>query len=88
MTITDQKFYLHCWLKNGEGSLPVASTAQIGQLGSLLMSQLISVKSFQNLTRGFGEEDFVRISSSMYCAKSPHSPEPSLWTDQNFENNV
>ena len=44
----------------------------------------IPVKLFQNLTRGFGEEDFLRISSCPYSARSPHSPEPCLWTDQNF----
>ena len=41
----------------------------------------IPVKLFQNLTCGFGEEDFLRISS---CPKSHHSPEPCLLTDQNF----
>ena len=44
----------------------------------------IPVKLFQNLTSGFGEEDCLRISSCPYSAKSPHSPEPCLWTDQNF----
>ena len=47
--------------------------------------QNISVKLFQNLTSGFGE-DFLRISSCPYSARSPHSPEPCLWTDQNFAN--
>ena len=47
----------------------------------------IPVKLFQNLTIGFGEEDFLRISSCPYSAKSPHSPEPCLWMDQNFANN-
>ena len=47
----------------------------------------IPVKLFQNLTSGFGEEDFLRISSCPYNARSPHSPEPCLWTDQNFANN-
>ena len=46
----------------------------------------IPVKLFQNLTNGFGE-DFLRISSCPYSARSPHSPEPCLWTDQNFANN-
>ena len=46
----------------------------------------ISVKLFQNLTNSFGEEDFLRISSCPYSARSPHSPEPCLWTDQNFVN--
>ena len=46
----------------------------------------IPVKLFQNLTSGFGEEDFLRISSCPYSARSPHSPEPYLWTDQNFMN--
>ena len=46
----------------------------------------IPVKLFQNLTCSFGEEDFVRISSCPYSAKSPHSPKPCLWMDQNFAN--
>ena len=45
----------------------------------------ILVKLFQNLTSGFGE-DRLRISSCLYSARSPHSPEPCLWTDQNFAN--
>ena len=40
--ITDQNFYLHGGLTNGQGSLPVAITARIGQLGRLLMSKLDS----------------------------------------------
>ena len=44
----------------------------------------IPAKLFQNLISGFGEEDFLRISSCSYSARSPHSPEPCLWTDQNF----
>ena len=47
----------------------------------------IPVKLFQNQTCGFGEEDFLRISSCQYSARSPHSPEPCLRTDQNFANN-
>ena len=47
----------------------------------------IPVKLFQNLTSSFGEEDFLRISSCPYSARSPHSPEPCLWMDQNFANN-
>ena len=47
----------------------------------------IPVKLFQNLTSGFGEEDFLRIPSCPYSARSPHSPEPCLWTDQNFMTN-
>ena len=46
----------------------------------------IPVKLFQNLTSGLGE-DFLRISSCLYSARSPHSPEPCLWTNQNFANN-
>ena len=46
----------------------------------------IPVKLFQNLTCGFGEKSFLRISSCPYSARSPHSPEPCLWTDQNFAN--
>jgi hypothetical protein len=44
------------------------------------------VKLFQNLTGSFGEENFLKISSCPYSARSPHSPEPCLWTDQNFAN--
>ena len=47
----------------------------------------IPVKLFQNLTSSFGEEDFLRISSCPYSARSPHWPEPYLWMDQNFANN-
>ena len=47
----------------------------------------IPVKLFQNLTNGFGEEDFLRISSCPYSPRSPNSPEPCLWTDKNFANN-
>ena len=47
----------------------------------------IPVKLFKNLTSSFGEEDSLRISSCPYSARSPHSPEPCLWTDQNFANN-
>ena len=36
----------------------------------------------QNLISGFGEEGFLRISSSLYSAKSTYSPEPCLLTDQ------
>ena len=46
----------------------------------------IPVKLFQNLTNGFGEED-LRISSCPNSARSPNSPQPCLWTDQNFANN-
>ena len=44
----------------------------------------IPVKLFQNRTSGFWEEDFLRISSCRYSARSPHSPEPHFWMDQNF----
>ena len=44
----------------------------------------IPVKLFQNQTCSFWEEDFMRISSCQYSARSPHSPEPCFWTDQNF----
>ena len=46
----------------------------------------IPVKLLQNLTSGFGEKSFLRISSCPYSAKSPHSPGPYLYTDQNFAN--
>ena len=46
----------------------------------------IPVKLFQNLTSSFEEEEDLRISSCPYIAISPHSPEPCLWTDQNFAN--
>ena len=47
----------------------------------------IPVKEFQNLTSGFREKRFLGISSYLYSARSPHSPEPCYWTDQNFANN-
>ena len=46
----------------------------------------IPVKLFQNLTSSFREEDFLRISSCPYSTRSPHSPEPCFWADQNFAN--
>ena len=46
----------------------------------------IPVKLFQNLTSSFGEEDFLRISSCPYSARSPHSPQPRFWADQTFAN--
>ena len=36
------------------------------------------------MTSCFGEEDFLRIPSCLYSAKSPHSPEPCLLMDQNL----
>ena len=45
------------------------------------------VKLFQNPTSGFREEEFLRIPSFLYGARSPHSPEPHFLTDQNFTNN-
>ena len=47
----------------------------------------IPVELFQNWTSGFREKDFLRISPCLYSARSTHSPEPCLWTDQNFANN-
>ena len=47
----------------------------------------IPVKLFQNRTSSFQEEDFLRISSCLYSARRPHSPEPCFWMDQNFTNN-
>ena len=44
------------------------------------------MKLFQNVTSGFGEKSFLRISSHPYGARSPHSPEPCFWVDQNFAN--
>ena len=46
-----------------------------------------SCEIISNLTSGFRDGDFLRISSCPYSARSPQSPEPCLWTDQNFENN-
>ena len=44
LMIKDQKFYLLGGLTNGEGSLPIAITAQVGQSGRLLMSKPDSCK--------------------------------------------
>ena len=41
----------------------------------------------QILTSGFGEQDFLRISSCPYSAKCPYLPEPCSFTDQTFTNN-
>ena len=46
----------------------------------------VPVKLFQNLTSSCREEDFLRISSCQYSARSPNSLEPCLWTDQNLAN--
>ena len=46
----------------------------------------IPVKLFQNWSSGFREEEFLRISSCLYTARSPHYLEPCLLTDQNFAN--
>ena len=46
----------------------------------------IPANLFQNVTIGFEEEDFLRISSCPNSVRSPHSPEPCLWMDQNFAN--
>ena len=42
----------------------------------------IPVNLFQNLTRGF--RDFLKNFSCLYSARSLHSPEQCLMTDQNF----
>ena len=47
------KIYLPGRLTNGQGSLPVAITAQIGQSGRLLMSKPDSCEIISNLTSGF-----------------------------------
>ena len=47
----------------------------------------IPAKLFQSLTCNFGEEDFLRISSCSYSARSPNSSESCFWADQNFANN-
>ena len=68
--------------------MPCLLTDQISQtVFEKGYSRNISMKLFQNLTSSFGKEDFLRISSCLYSAKSPHSPEPRVWTDQNFMNN-
>ena len=46
----------------------------------------IPVKLFQNLTTVSEKKVFLRISSCPYSARSPHSPEPCFWADQNFTN--
>ena len=45
------------------------------------------MKLFQDLTSSF-REDFLGICSCSFNESSPHSPEPCLWTDQTFANNV
>ena len=45
------------------------------------------VKLFQNLTNGYGEKSFLRISSCPYIVQeAPYSSEPCFWADQNFAN--
>ena len=84
--ITDQKFYLPGGLTNGEGSLPVAIRARIGQSGCPLMSNPDSYKIISKSDQRFLRKRFLRISSFLYSAKSPLSPEPCLWMDQNLAN--
>ena len=59
----DRKFSLAGGLKNGEGSLPVAITARIGQSGRPLMSNPdsyeIILKSDQRFLRRFFKNFFM-----------------------------
>ena len=65
--------------------LPIKLSQTIFEKG---YQRKIPVKLFQNLTSCFREGDFLRISSCLYSARSPNSPEPCLWTDQNFATNL
>ena len=47
----------------------------------------IPVKLLQNLTSSFGEEDFLRIYSCPYSARSPPFTRAIFLADQNFANN-
>ena len=84
----DQKFYLPGGLTFDEGSLPVTITAQIVQSGRPLMSNPNSCKIISKSDQRFLRRRFLRISSCLYSAKNPHSPEPCLLTDQYFANNI
>ena len=64
--ITDQKFYLPGGITNGQGSLPVAIMAQIGQSGCLLMSkpdscEIISKSDQQFLRTRFFKNFFMSV---------------------------
>ena len=56
----DQKPYLPGGLKNGEGSLPVAITARIGQSGRPLMSNLGSCKIISKSDQLFLRKRFLK----------------------------
>ena len=43
---------------------------------------------FLNLTSSYGQEDFLRISSCPYSARSLHSPQTCFLVDQNFVNTL
>ena len=51
--ITDQKFYWPSGLTSGQGNLPVAITARIGQLGCLLMSKPDSCETISKSDQRF-----------------------------------
>ena len=66
LMITDQKFYLPGGLTNGQGSLPPAITAQIGQSGRLLMSkpdscEIISKSDWPFLRTRFFKNFFMSV---------------------------
>ena len=60
LTITDQEFYLPSGLTNGQGSLPVAIMARIGQSGCLLMSKPDSCEIISKFDQRFLENSFKK----------------------------
>ena len=57
-----------------------------GRIGHRLMSKPDSCEIISKSDQRFLRTRFLRISPCLYSAKSPHSPETYLWTDQNFAN--
>ena len=84
----DKKSYLPRRLANGEGSLPIAITARIGQSGCLLMSNPDSCKVISKSDQRFLRTRLFKNFSCLYSSKSPYSPEPCLGADQNFANSI
>ena len=71
MTITDRKFYLPSRLTNGEGSLPIAIMARIGQSRRPLMSNPNSCEIISKFDHRFLRRFFKNFFMSVKCKKPP-----------------
>ena len=70
--ITDRKFYMPGGLTNGQGSLPVAIMARIGQSGHLLMSKPDSCEIISKSDQQFLRTKFFKnFLMSVYSKKPP-----------------